>query len=1001
MRIGTSGRWLIVLVSLFLLYLLVGFVLLPRWLKTELIEQAQARDVSLSIAELKLNPLALSLTVEGLEAIDGQSRPLIRFDRLHVNASILSLFTLSARLSEVRLEAAQLHVELDDSGQVHWQSLIPLSDDANPVDEAGDAEPADVVIDRLVLTDSALTYTEPAHPAGYQTRITQINLDLSDLDTRQGANGQFSINLAPEVDGAITLDGQLSLNPLKLDAVLETRQVRLESAWRYAQFMHGLTLRQATLDGRIDLSVSLVEGVPVLTAEQGQFELTDVDVRMPDEAALLSWQRVAAGPISMDSQAGEIVIDRVTFDGVDAHLLRNDQGLAVLNQLLSASLAETVDAIETRIQTQPGVTIDPDRIVADYDQEELTAEGVVEEALADQTVDIDQQVLPWRIQVLSTAWTDSRIHWRDQSVAPVAQLLVEVTRLELSQFEALNPASLDYQFEGRIAGAKLSADGEVVLTPEFQQTSSVDIAALPVSPFQGYLNEFSQLQVPSGNLDLTLDISLSEAWSVTGQAGLAEVTIRNSGSSLNPGADLLSFDALDATGLVIDSAPLSVELDALMLSAPKMAIALGADGQNNLDGLFPVPDDVAAETVVQGEPDKAGDDLGETSAVLFAINQVTIRDGSVSFRDESTPTVFQISASDLQLDLSDLSSKDEQVSEIELSTRLDGYADVRLSGRMTPMRYQQNTELTVEASQLDLTTLNPYAHQYLGRLINRGQLVLKLDYSLDGQRMVGSNIIELQQIDLGQTVESEDAVSVPLDLALALLRGPDGNVELNVPVSGQLDDPQFKIGGIVFRAILNLIVKAVASPFSLLANLLPDAGDELQFVDFAPGTSLVTEAMQVRLATLADGLAQRPGLRLDIAGKADQTQDRPALAWQQWLVLNQLNPNDDEAVQALLVEQYRAMNDPADLQSDASEDADEPVESLPELAVMRAQVLSSIEVSDQSLRRLAEERALAIKNALLAVSPEMAERVFLLPERVIQSPDSEAIVRLEMSLSAQ
>lgn len=1003
MRMGTTGRWLIALGTLLLLYLLVGFVMLPRWLKSELIEQAQAREVSLQIDALRINPLTLSVTVEGLAASDARSRPLIRFDRLHANASIVSLFTLSARLTEVTLAAAELHVELDDSGQIHWQSVFEAEPHSEDQQEASSEEALTVVIDRLRLIDNAISFAEPAHPSGYQTRIRQINLQISDLDTRQGSDGQFSINLAPEVDGEITLEGRLSLNPLTLDAVLQTHQVRLESAWRYAQFMHGLILEQATLDGRINLSLSLLDGVPVLTGDQGQFELSNLDVRMPDRSALLAWGQVAVGPVSLDSRSREIAIDALTIDALQAHLLRDDQGLTVLNQLVSSSLAETSMVIERRIETDPDLSASPDRIIEDKDSDSSTAEEIVEESMADLVVDIEQEVLPWRMQVNSTRMSDSRLHWRDESVSPPVQVITDVADLELATFDALNPETLSYRFEGQIAAAAVTVSGQLTLAELLEQTASVDLKGLPLADFQGYLNAFSQAQLRQGTLDLTLEIAQAERWSVTGQARLADLRVRNQASPVQKAAEMLSLDALEWTGLALRSDPLEVSSDTLTLIAPRLSIALGPDGRHSLEGLLPVPAEAAADAVVQGQPGEASQQPDEPPAVLFSLDQVTIRDGQLMFHDASTPTPFQISASDLELSLTDLSSDDRQPSNIELTTRLDGYADVRLSGRVTPLRYEHDTELSIQASQLDLTTLNPYAHRYLGRLINRGQLVIKLDYSLDGRQMIGSNVIELQQIDLGQDVDSEQAVSVPLDLALALLRGPDGNVELTVPVSGQLDDPEFRIGGIVFRALLNLIVKAVASPFSLLANLLPGADDELQFVDFAPGASALSADMQARLETLAEGLMQRPGLRLEIAGKADPTRDRAALAWQYWLDRKGLNSADEQTVREALIEQYRAQAEPAASSTEPLEASgeDDPEQSLPDEATMRAQVARSIEVPEQHLSRLAQDRALAIKTALLGVSPALAERLFLLPESLSGSAEETSVVRLELSLSAQ
>ena len=207
-------------------------------------------------------------------------------------------------------------------------------------------------------------------------------------------------------------------------------------------------------------------------------------------------------------------------------------------------------------------------------------------------------------------------------------------------------------------------------------------------------------------------------------------------------------------------------------------------------------------------------------------------------------------------------------------------APLSISGVVQPFAKFLALDLKASAKGVDLPRFNTYSAKYVGYPIKRGKLSVDLEYKIKDRALTASNHVVLNQLTFGDKTNSPDATKLPVLLAVALLKDSRGNIDINLPISGSLDDPEFSVGGIVVRVVLNLVVKAVTSPFSLLASAF-GGGEELSYVEFAPGSAALTEDSQQRIDTLIKALTDRPGLKMDLSGRADPKTDMEGLrqAW--------------------------------------------------------------------------------------------------------------------------
>ena len=297
-------------------------------------------------------------------------------------------------------------------------------------------------------------------------------------------------------------------------------------------------------------------------------------------------------------------------------------------------------------------------------------------------------------------------------------------------------------------------------------------------------------------------------------------------------------------------------------------IHINEDGSINAQNLW--------KQEVGDQAQEVTEDLSEGEAWSVSLPLISISDSDIDFMDESLPIHFRTVVGDINGHIKGISSAQGATTEVDIKGAVDGYAPVTLAGTAQPLRSPPAIDLNLTFAGVDMALLSPYSGTYAGYAIERGVLNLDLKYAMEDNRLKGNNKILIDQMKLGEQVESEKAVDLPLELALALLTDSKGVIDMEIPVSGNVDDPQFSVGSVVMGALVNLITKAVTSPFTLLASLV-DSEEDLQRVNFKSGSAELETPSREQLDKLNSALEQRPELNLVIAGRLQLETDRERL----------------------------------------------------------------------------------------------------------------------------
>ncbi|MFM5842629.1 DUF748 domain-containing protein [Aeromonas sanarellii] len=922
---------------------------LPGWLATHY-------GLHLTLGEIKVGLRSPSLTLGPSALLDEQQKTLVSFDELKVIPALKESWRQRALvLEEVTLTAPRADlVRLDDlKGEVRFNLTEALAS---------------------LLTPSQVQ-TPPSATESLPVRIGKLSVEqgrLSYRDSRkQGSPGWVpSLALADlglQVPGFSSAAG--ALTPYRLRATLNERSpLKAEGE---------LDLLTGAGKGRLSLGKVAIAPFTPLWAPYVRARLTkgeasaELDYRLTPGKQGLGWQ-LSKGRLTLDDwqlkqeKGGEfarfkqLALTGIRVDG-------NKHSLAV-------------DAVTLK---SPAVTAVLD------DKQQLDLAGLIIPQPAPKAVKLPAKpAAPWRWALKQTRIDQGRLKLTESSSGK--PLLRELSGLTLalgplgSQPGQGSPLTLGTTLDNHTT---LDFDGTLGLAP-FTLDGTLKQQGLPLTLAQPYLQDLLRISVRDG--ELASRIKLTLATDDKGALSKLEVSggLDVAGLNVLDRADnqrLLQIDKLQLSGLHYDGLSQRVTIADILLSKPFARIEISEEGITNVQQLL--------------LPQPAGQESAPAPRIL--IDQVRTEQGNLRFADRSLSPEFVVDIASLEGQSRHISNTPGQRSELAFHGKVDRYAPVTIRGGANLLIADPVLDVAVAFNNLELTTFTPYSSTYAGYAIDKGQLSMRLNYKLQGNRLEGDNDITIKKLQLGEKVKSEQARDLPLGLAIALLSDASGVIKMNLKVKGNLDQPDFSLGNIFWDVLGNTLGKAITSPFSLLASLTGGTQD-LDELPFLPGDPALTPTQQTRLATLAKALKDRPRLSMNIRGKVNFNEERPILQRQKLeralakitgspVDLTQLE--QDPAMQSALAQAYEAKfnEDLGDLADRLQlEEGSEALHARAVLLLRDQQLITA-----KSLRNLAMRRAQNTKEYLVDTQGIAPERLFVLDSQVKET-DKEAKVVLTL-----
>ena len=636
---------------------------------------------------------------------------------------------------------------------------------------------------------------------------------------------------------------------------------------------------------------------------------------------------------------------------------------------------------------------------------------------------------PWTVALADLSLSDGALAFRDSSRPQPVAFALSALAVQLKNFGMGQPLGRTKPSPLVVAGrivaggdepGRFNYSGNLALSPLAAQ-GQVDVARLPLHAFEPYFGDALNIELlradasfkgqvrysdaPAGPTLLVAGDAAVESLRAVGAATAAAAPASAAGTGVAADEDILSWKSLSLRGLDVALAPgtaPTMRLAESTLSDYFARIVVSESGRINLQNLTKAASNASAEA---GDATKTGavppasamaggqnvlktpGKVADPLAAVISIGPVNLLNGQVYFSDRFVKPNYSANLTELSGKLSAFSSvppaSGDGLADLELRGRAEGTASLEVTGKLNPLVQPLALDITGKVRDLELPPLSPYAIKYAGYGIERGKLSLDVTYTvLPNGQLTASNKFVLNQLLFGDKVEGAPN-SLPVKLAVALLADRNGVIDINLPISGSLNDPQFSIGPIIFKAIVNLIVKAVTSPFTLLASAVGGSAEELGSVAFQPGSALLGATARQRLDKVAKALAERTALTMTVVGTASLAAERDALKrdlLQQRVLaekrrtatrVGDAQPLVVGAAEypALLAEVYKRtdMTKPRNVVGLAKE--------LP-VAEMEALLLANMSVSDEQVRALATQRATAVRDYLVT-QKLLVDRLFL------------------------
>lgn len=878
----------LIFVGLLALSGLLAYLWLPSFLHAKL-EQVLAGQLErpVTLGKVEVQPFRLEVTVRDLRIGNREGdQPLAGFGALTVNVSSASLWQLALVFDALRLERPYVHLVRQADGRTNVSDLI---EKFASTDEEKQPTPA-FAINNLEISAGRFTLDDKAN--GSRHEIADLHLGVPRLASFPGEVERLvQPHFSATLDGApINVAGEVRPFSEPRDGRLKLKVEGLDLA-RLAAFSPvrlPVQLKSAKLDG--DLLLDFRNGsnddklalYGQLGLRQVQARIARLDARLGRLDFKLEAPDLLHAPIRLDTlkleqlalqRQGEaqaffslagMKIDRLSLDTGKRQLGVGTLGLDRLDLKLVRNSPDSLDVLDTMSQIQAS----------------LAPENGPSAAPA---------APAWRWTVAGVKLSQAKLEFIDQTVDNPVPLRLHGLDLDVGALASQGGAAIHLELGGKVnENGSLAVAGQI--NPEIPSGElTLDISSLDLVPLQGWMPHHFNLVLSRGAASARGQIKFGGApfnVSYQGQGRLADLSLLDKETSRS----LLRWQNLDLTGLDFDTEPLKVKLEDAALTRFFARLMVTPQGRFHLGQLMgneagppkaaaPASPSQVSSAPLPGEapvshaaaPAEQVAALPARSAPLpVRIGRIRLEGGTVLFNDLFIKPSYKANLTGLTGQIGPLAAGER--GKLKIEGKVDKTAPLMITGELEPFSKELFLDIKAQARGIDMPSFSPYSGRYMGYLIQKGKLSADVSYHIENGLLEAGNHLFLDQFTLGEPVDSPDALAIPIKMGLALLKNSRGEIEIDLPISGSINDPQFSIGGILLKAIMSLLVKAVTSPFTLLGSLF-GGGEELSHVEFDPGLSALSPEAEKRLQALSKALIDRPALTLEVTGMADPVAD--------------------------------------------------------------------------------------------------------------------------------
>ena len=888
---------------------------------------------------------------------------LVKLPSLEVAITGFEVFAGKADFKSVKSQGLELHARRGKDGTINFANLVIAPAQKTPAEPQKAGAPFRYNVGEILLESSKLNFSDETPGKPYRTQLDELRLEIKGLTNEPEKKAAVEISFVTDSNEKFSHSGSLQLTPLLVEGKIDVEGLRPAGFHLYYQSVFIGDIR----DGLFDLSThySLEQ-----KSDKTELKLTELN------AAVRSLNLAEAGQRETMWRLPRLEIKETTVD--------------VNNKAIVIGRIEGRDG-RGSVQRNADGSLNFDRLIKS------------QPANSPSTVPSKKDDTGWKIEVQRIAVERFNINFEDRTPATPAKINFSDLSIRGEKFSNAKNQSGKVNIQTKINNRGLirlvgTAGAQPAVVKLAVEGRDIDLL-----PFQSYLENQVNLLLTGGQVgtkgNLTFDAS-GEGPAKVGYVGNVQITdfarVEKDGSQ-----DLLKWKSLNLDGIQFALEPMQLRINEINLADFYSRLILGADGKMNLQKL--TAQKTENKDALETKPEKPAEApaAAPASERRITIGKINLQGGNVNFSDFFIKPNYTANLTGFQGTISEL--KPETPGDIEIHAKLDNAAPVDISGKINPLAKDLSLDIKVNATDIDLSPMSPYSGRYVGYGIERGKLTFNVQYNIENRKLSAENKIILNQLTFGERVESPDATKLPVLLAVALLKDRNGVIDINLPIGGSLDDPKFSVGGIVWQLILNILVKAVTSPFALLGAVFSGgSAEELSYVEFDYGRASLNQTAQSKISAVAKAMSDRPSVNLELSGRVDPATDLEGLkrvGIERKVKTQKLKElvRRGEAVKSVDEVRIEDSEYPQYLKAAYGEETFPKPRNLIGLArdlpvaEMEKLMMQHAKASDDDMRLLANQRAQAVRDALLATKLVTTDRLFIVAAKPLSAEDAAKI----------
>ncbi|MEP7069052.1 MAG: DUF748 domain-containing protein [Usitatibacter sp.] len=948
------------------LYAVAGGWVAPVFVKKTIVEKVREKLGRVAtIDDLTFNPFTLAATAKGFRIMEPDGKTVFAsFDQLDLDGSISSVYRLAPVADQLTLSGLKVNLVRESDARYNLSDILAKIAAMPPTSESDKAR---FSLANIRLAGARIDFEDK--PKGARHQVSDVDIAIPFISNLPSHLKEYvQPSFAAKLNGAaLRFKGETLPfeNSLRTHLAIDLDELDVRRYVEYSPTPLPVKIESGKLDAKLAIRFTQAAGKDPSVDVAGTLALRDLAVTAPDDGGSAKVARIDADIASLDPIAGLVKVNSVKV--TDASLARGPVRLAAAEakdiradlkrkRVDVASLASNDAAIE--MTRKRDGSIEPPMRLKD--------EGAKAEAPS-----------PWVVALGKLTLDRYRITLHDASVKPAAEHHVNVAHLEAGgvSTEKGTKGSMAAKVTLDKAGS-VDLDGSFVLSP-LELDARLDARHVDIVPARRYVEQFKTVALKSGFASAKGTFTLRgerNAMRIAYNGTAAVANLVTVDTTINE--DLLNWHAVRMSGIALKwarEAPLDLAIAEIAVDKVYSRIVVNPDGKLNLQQL---------KQATPEQPAAPAPGPGDVKPRNVRIDRVLFTDSRLNFSDHFIKPNYTADVGALAGTVTGLSSDPQARGVVDLKGAYDETSPVTIAGTVNPLSGDLFLDIAAKGKDIELPKLSAYSARYAGYGITKGKLTLDVKYHIENGKMEGRNKIFIDQLTFGERVEGPEATKLPVLFAVNLLKDSKGAINLELPISGSLDDPQFEIGALVGQVVANLLKKAITAPFSLLTaafggggggDKAGGGGDDLAFVDFEPGRDELDAADRKKLDAVVKALLDRPAIKLQITPRNDAQKDLAAL--KKAALRAKLKAADDAQYAALMKAEY--LREAAPKAAPGKPPAKDAAPTEPSAAEMEAFLLERVAVGEEELRALAARRSEQVKTYLVGTGKLPADRVLV------------------------